>query len=102
MSKRQFNHHLTALKNQRTAKGVERVFLDLVQQFGGTEGLVRMWTAAMATDVAEGGFRAFRHIASIIRLMQHYENTQPDKPDYSTMSDEELLDRLARAEAFGQ
>jgi hypothetical protein len=101
LTKREFNKHLTSLKNQRTARGVERVYLDLVQQCGGTDGLVKMWTGAMGKDVAEGGFRAYRHIASIIRLMQHYENAQPDKPDYSTMSDEELLDRLARVEAFG-
>jgi hypothetical protein len=61
-----------------------------------------MWTDTMEKDMAGGGFRAYRHIASIVRLMQHYENAQPDKPDYSTMTDEELLIRLARAEAFGQ
>ena len=99
-SKRQFNQYLTSLKNQRSARGVERVFFELVQEFGGTEGLVSMWTAAMARDLADGGFRAYRHIASIIRLMQHHEGARPNKPDYSTMSDEELLDRLACAEAF--
>ncbi len=56
---------------------------------------------AIEKDIAGGGFRAYRHIASIIRLMQHCETSQPDTPDYSTMSDEELLDRLARAEALG-
>jgi hypothetical protein len=101
LTKRLFRQHLTSLKNQRTARGIERVYLDLTQQFGGTEGLVKMWTGTIEKDLAEGGFRAHRHIASIIRLMQHYENAQPDKPDYSTMTDEELLDRLARAEAFG-
>ncbi|MBM4058744.1 MAG: hypothetical protein FJ275_11025 [Planctomycetes bacterium] len=102
MTKRLFNQHLTALKNQRTARGIERVYLDLTKQCGGTEGLVKMWTGTIERDIADGGFRAYRHIASIIRLMQHYENAQTDKPDYSAMTDEELLDRLARAEAFGQ
>ncbi len=102
LTKRQFHQYLTSLKNQRTGRGVERVYLDLVKHFGGTEGLVKMWTGTIEKDLAEGGFRAYRHIASIIRLMQHYENAQSDKPDYSTMTDEELLDRLARAEAFGQ
>jgi hypothetical protein len=60
------------------------------------------WTKSLGTDLAAGGFRAYRQLAAIIRLMQHYEAAHPDKPDYSTLSDEELLDRLARAEAFGQ
>jgi hypothetical protein len=97
LTKRLFHQHLTSLKNQRTARGVERVYLDLVQQFGGTEGLLRMWTQTIEKDMAEGGFKAHRHIASILRLMEHHEANQPDKPDYSTMSDEELLDRLTRA-----
>ena len=90
LTSRQFHQHLTSLKNQRTARGVERVFLDLVEQFGGTDGLVKTWMGAIEKDIAEGGFRAYRHIASIIRLMQHCENSRPDKPDYSTMTDEEL------------
>jgi hypothetical protein len=102
ITSRQFHQHLTSLKNQRTARGVERVFLDLVQQFGGTDGLVKTWMGTIEMDVDAGGFRAYRHIASIIRLMQYCEKKVRDKPDYSTMSDEELLDRLAQAEAVGQ
>lgn len=102
LTKRQFHQYLTSLKNQRTGRGVERVYLDLVQQFGGTEGLLRMWTQTIEKDMAAGGFKAYRHIASILRLMEHRENNQPDKPDYSTMSDEELMDRLARATILGE
>lgn len=100
LTKRQFNQYLTSLRNQRTARGVERVFRELVQHFGGTDGLVNAWTQAIDHDMAEGGFRAHRHIAVIIRLMERNEDDQPDRPDYSTMSDEELLDRLAQAEAL--
>jgi hypothetical protein len=101
LTKRQFNRYLTSLKNQRTARGVNRVYVELVQHFGGTGGLVKAWTQAIDQDMAEGGFRAHRHIAVIIRLMERYEDDQPDRPNYSTMSDEELLDRLSRAEALG-
>ena len=52
-----------------------------------------MWSNAMEKDLPEGGFKAYRHIASILRLMEYWEDTQPDKPDYSQMSDEELIDR---------
>ena len=96
LTKRQFRQYLTSLKNQRTARGVERVYLDLVQQFGGTDGLLRIWTQTIEKDMTEGGFKAYRHIASILRLMEHHEATQPDKPDYSTMSEDELMDRMTR------
>ena len=52
-----------------------------------------MWSQAMEKDMVEGGFKAYRHIASILRLMEYCEDTRPDKPDYSQMSDEELIDR---------
>jgi hypothetical protein len=97
LTKRQFHQYLTSLKNQRTSMGIERVYLDLVQQCGGTEGLLKAWTQTLEKDLAAGGFKAYRHIASILRLMEYCEDAQPDKPDYSTMSDEELMDRLARA-----
>ena len=93
INKRLFHQYLTSLKNQRTTRGVERVYLDLCQKFGGTAGLIQMWSQTMAKDMAEGGFKAYRHIASILRLMEYWEDTQPDKPDYSQMSDEELIDR---------
>ena len=48
-------------------------------------------------DLKAGGFKAHRHIASILKLMEHYENTEPDKPDYSTMSDEELLEIMSQS-----
>ena len=85
---------LTALKNQRTTRGIEHAYLSLCKHVGGTEGLLRLWTEAMERDMAAGGFKAYRHIATILRLMQYCEDTQPNKPDYSQMSDEELLDLL--------
>ena len=69
--------------------------MDLVRLCGGTEGILEMWTKNIEQDLKEGGFKAHRHIASILKLMEHHENAQPDKPDYSTNSDEELLDALA-------
>ena len=93
LNKRQFHQYLTSLKNQQNARGVERICLDLCRQFGGTDGLLRIWTEAMESDLAAGGFKAYRHIASILRLMEYCEGQEVDKPDYSQMPDEELLDR---------
>ena len=97
LTKRQFHQHLTSLKNQRTARGVEMVYLDLVRLCGGTEGILEMWTKTIGQDLRAGGFKAHRHIASILKLMEYCENTQPDRPDYSTMSDEELLEIMSQS-----
>ena len=97
LTKRQFHQYLTSLKNQRTARGVEKVYLDLVRLCGGTEGILEMWTKNIEKDLRAGGFKAHRHIASILKLMEYCENTQPDKPDYSTMSDEELLEIISQS-----
>ena len=48
--------------------------------------------ASFTTTKETSGFKAHGHIASVIKLMEYCENNQPDKPDYSTMSDEELLE----------
>ncbi len=97
LTKRQFQQYLTSLKNQRTARGVEKVYLDLVRLCGGTEGILGMWMNVIERDLKEGGFKAHRHIATIIKLMEYCENNQPDKPDYSTMSDEELLEIMSQS-----
>ena len=97
LTKRQFHQHLTSLKNQRTARGVEKVYLDLVRLCGGTEGILELWTKTIERDLKAGGFKAHRHIASVIKLMEYCENNQPDKPDYSTMSDEELLEIMSQS-----
>ena len=97
LTKRQFHQYLTSLKNQRTARGVEKVYLDLVRLCGGTEGILEMWTKTIERDLKAGGFKANRHIATILKLMEYYEKTQPDKPDYSTMSDEELLEIMSQS-----
>ena len=69
--------------------------MDLFRLCGGTEGILEMWTKTIERDLELGGFKAHRHITSIIKLMEYCETTQQDKPDYSTMSDEELMDALA-------
>ena len=90
LTKRQYQKHLTSLKEQQTSRGVERVFRSLAKLCGGTEGLLELWADAMEKDFKAGGLKAHRHIAAIIRLMQYHEAQQRQRTDYSTMSDEEL------------
>ena len=56
-----------------------------------------MWTEVIGRDLKAGGMKAHRHIASILRLMEYCEDKQPEKPDYSMMSDEELLEKISRS-----
>ncbi|MGI9459586.1 MAG: hypothetical protein ACR2NF_06275, partial [Pirellulales bacterium] len=92
LTKRQYQKYLTSLKEQQTSRGVERVFLRLAKLCGGTEGLLELWADAMEKDFKAGGLKAHRHIAAIIRLMQYHEAQQRQRADYSTMSDDELLE----------
>ena len=97
LTKRQFRHYLTSLKNQRTAIGVEKVYTGLLRLCGGTEGILGMWTEVIGRDLKAGGMKAHRHIASILRLMEYCEEKQTEKPDYRTMSDEELLEKMSQS-----
>ena len=97
LTKHQFHQYLTSLKNQRTAIGVEKVYTGLLRLCGGTEGILGMWTEVIGRDLKAGGMKAHRHIASILRLMEYCEDKQPEKPDYSMMSDEELLEKISRS-----
>ena len=45
----------------------------------------------MEKDLAAGGFKAYRHIAAILRLMEYCEGQHRNNADYTKMSDEELL-----------
>ena len=96
LAQQQFHKHLTNLKNEQAASGVERIYLNMCTHFGGTEGLLRLWIEAMEKDMTEGGLKAFRHIAAILRLMEYYESVHLNKHDYSQMSDEELLDAFSQ------
>ena len=61
---------------------------ELIGCFGGVEGFTTAWRACLEADLARGGFAALRHLEAVLRLVQHCEE---DRPDYRSMSDEELL-----------
>lgn len=100
-SRREMAKAMTRLTNCSAAARAPAFCAEMVQHFGGAVAFLDAWKDCIGRDLARGGLSAYRHIASIVRLMEHYENAQPAKPDYSTMTDEELLDRLTRAESSG-
>lgn len=60
---------------------------EMVRRLGGLNGAVQAWLKCMHHDLERGGLAAMRHINLIFRLMAHCE---PQRADYSQMSDEEL------------
>jgi hypothetical protein len=95
-SRRQMAKAMTRLKNGTAAARVPVFCAEMVQHFGGAEGFLDAWKACIDRDLGRGGLPAFRHIAVLLQLM---EACQQQSVDYSTMSDEELLER---AIALGQ
>jgi len=78
---------LTAIKNQRSDLGVKGLCREMASRFGGVDGIVEHWHRSLDTDLAKGGYAAFRHLAAILRLSQYCEQ---NKPNYGVMSDEDL------------
>ena len=78
---------LTAIKNQRSDLGVKGLCREMASRFGGVDGIVEHWHRSLDTDLAKGGYAAFRHLAAILRLSQYCEQ---NKPNYGAMSDEDL------------
>jgi hypothetical protein len=63
----------------------------MLAAFGGLNGFLDQWRNVVGRDLQTGGYAAFRHLESVIRLMQYYDHLRPTKADYSRMTDEELL-----------
>ena len=82
------NRQLARLKQAKSARQVGAVCEELIGCFGGVEGFTPAWRACLEADLARGGFAALRHLEAVLRLVQHCEE---DRPDYRSMSDEELL-----------
>jgi hypothetical protein len=82
------NRQLARLKQAKSARQVGAVCEELIGCFGGVEGFSTAWRACLEADLARGGFAALRHLEAVLRLVQHCEE---DRPDYRSMSDEELL-----------
>lgn len=84
--------HLTILKNQRTQRQIATACSEMLQAFGGLNGFLDQWRVSIERDLKAGGYAAFRHLESVIRLVQFCDHMQPARPDYSQMTDKELAD----------
>ena len=94
LSRRAMAKAMTNLKNCTAAKRVPTFCAEMVQHLGGAEGFINTWKACIDRDLKKGGLPAFRHLAVLLKFMEYCE---PEPIDYSTMSDEELMERAIAA-----
>lgn len=90
LGRRRIARDLAKVRNASSASRVKAICGAVVRGYGGTEGFLGAWLACLKSDLPRGGFVAMRHLEATIRLILHCER---DRPDYSQMTDEDLLDR---------
>lgn len=93
LSRREMAKAMTHLKNCTAATRVPVFCAEMVQHLGGADGFLAAWKQCIDGDLKRGGLPAFRHLSVLLKFMDYCE---PEPVDYSTMSDEELMDRAAR------
>ena len=86
-NRRHLARRLTELKNAQSKQRVEFLCGLMLQEFGGLEGFVRTWADYSQRAMRQGGFAAYRCLASITQLVQHVEAS---KPDLSDLTNEDL------------
>ena len=94
LSRREMAKAMTHLKNCTAASRVPALCAEMVQHLGGAEGFLDAWKACIDRDLKRGGLPAFRHLAVLLKFMEYCE---PEPVDYSSMSDDELMERASTA-----
>jgi hypothetical protein len=88
LSKRRMAKDLAKLRAATSANRVRALCAAMVHGYGGNEGFISAWLNCLRCDLDRGGLAAQRHFDATIRLIRYCEE---DRPDYRSMSDEELL-----------
>jgi hypothetical protein len=94
VSRREMAKAMTQFKNSTAAARVPAFCAEMVQHFGTAEAFLDAWKDCIDRDLQAGGLAAFRHIAVLLRFM---DSCAPQTVDYSTMTDEELMERAIAA-----
>lgn len=85
--------HLTAIS---AATRVPAFGAEILQRMDGADGLFAASKECIDGDLKKAGLPAFRHLPAPLKFM---ECCEPEPADYSTMSDEELMERAASLSA---
>jgi hypothetical protein len=94
LSRREMAKAMTQLKNCTAATRVPVFCAEMVQHLGGADGFLAAWKKCIDSDLKRGGLPAFRHLSVLLKFMEYCE---PEPIDYSTMSDDELMERAIAA-----
>lgn len=94
LSRREMEKAMTHLKNCTAATRVPVFCAEMVQHLGGADGFLTAWKQCIDSDLKRGGLPAFRHLSVLLQFMEYCE---PEPVDYSTMSDDELMERAIAA-----
>lgn len=94
LSRREMAKAMTHLKNCTAATRVPTFCAEMVQHLGGADEFLTAWKECIDGDLKRGGLPAFRHLSVLLKFMEWCE---PEPVDYSTMSDEELMERAIAA-----
>ena len=94
LSRREMAKAMTHLKNCTAATRVPAFCAEMVQHLGGAEAFIDAWKDCIDRDLEKGGLPAFRHLSVLLKFMEYCE---PEPVDYSTMSDDELMERAIAA-----
>jgi hypothetical protein len=94
ISRSRMTKAMTHLRHCTDATRAVTFCAEMVQHLGGAEGFLNAWKGCIDRDLEKGGLPAVRHLAVLLKLMEYCE---PEPVDYSTMSDEELMERAIAA-----
>ncbi len=85
---------MTHLRHCTDATRAMTFCAEMVAHFGGADGFLDAWQECIDRDLEKGGLPAVRHLTVLLKLMEYCE---PEPVDYSTMSDDELMERAIAA-----
>ena len=96
LSRRRMAKDLAGFREAASSNRVKALCAAMLGGYGGAEGFANAWLSCLHGDLDRGGLAALRHLEATLRLIQFCEQ---NRPDYSRMSDEDLVNLLGAHEA---
>lgn len=101
--RKQMARDLGRLSRAKSRTGIEALFEEMLQSYGGWDGVILAWRAYHAAESERNGFGAFRAVQAITRLGLALEEQRrlerARMPDPSELSDEQLERALVQQAA---
>jgi hypothetical protein len=94
LTRRALGQRLSQMRREASASRVAALCEEMLRDCGGVAGFIRQWQHCLELDLTHGGYRAFRHFDSVVRLVQFCEDRKPNT-HYRDMTDEQLEETAA-------